>query len=250
MNPEARGKLVFALDVGGNLSKALDWVELLKDHVGLFKVGKESFTYFGPEIVHRIHERGGRVFLDLKFHDIPNTVARASEAAAGLGVGIFNLHALGGRTMMAEAVRSVKALSEQRGAPMPVMLAVTVLTSMKEGDLRDLGFNCSPEALVVRLALMAQEAGMSGVVASPQELTAVRRACGNDFVILTPGIRSGDALSKDDQARTLSPYEAVSKGANYIVVGRPISGAADPVRAADDICRQIGDALAHTSKTA
>ena len=249
MNPEARKKLVFALDVGGDLAKALEWVDLLKNHVGLFKVGKESFTHFGPEIVHRIHERGGSVFLDLKFHDIPNTVARASEAAARLGVSMFNLHALGGRAMMAEAVRSVKALSTEQGMPMPVMLAVTVLTSMKGSDLKDLGFNCSPEELVVRLALLAKEAGMSGVVASPQELTAVRRACGDDFIILTPGIRSGDAPPKDDQARTLSPFEAVSKGADYIVVGRPISGAADPVRAADNICHEIEDALIKINQT-
>ena len=247
-SPEARQRLVFALDVGGDLQKAIQWVELLKDHVGIFKIGKESFTHFGPEIVRLIQERGGKVFLDLKFHDIPNTVARAAEAASELGVSIFNLHALGGRKMMIETVRSVRSLVEKKACTMPLILAVTVLTSLKDQDIEELGFSCTTGELVVKLALMAQEAGMSGVVASPQEISAIRKACGDELVILTPGIRWGENISKDDQARTLSPYEAVLKGADFIVVGRPISSASDPVHAADEICRQIEEALVHKDK--
>lgn len=244
LNPEARRRLVFALDVGGDLDKALQWVDLLKDHVGLFKVGKESFTHFGPQIIHCIQDRGGKVFLDLKFHDIPNTVARAAEAAAGLGVSIFNLHALGGKKMMSEAALAVRNWSESKGLPMPVVLAVTVLTSLKDHEIRELGFPCSAGELAVKLAVMAKESGLSGVVASPQEVAAIRKACGGEFVILTPGIRWGEAVKGDDQSRTLSPYEAVLKGSDYLVVGRPISGAADPVGAADEIGRQISEALA------
>ena len=197
MSPEAKKRLVFALDVGGDLQKAVQWVDLLKDHVGLFKVGKESFTHFGPEIVAGIRQRGGKVFLDLKFHDIPNTVARAAEAATRLGVSIFNLHALGGEKMMAEAVLSVRKLSEKMNIPMPLILAVTVLTSLKDQDVRDLGFPYSAGELALKLAKMARNAGLSGVVASPREVSAIREACGEDFVILTPGIRWGEKLQGD-----------------------------------------------------
>ncbi len=248
-NPEARNRLIFALDVGGDRQKAIEWVDLLKEHVGLFKVGKESFTHFGPDIVQSIRERGGQVFLDLKFHDIPNTVARAAEAAAELGVSIFNLHALGGKKMMAAAVESVRKWTEKNNCPMPLIIAVTVLTSLKDQEIKDLGFSCSSEELVLHLARMARDAGLSGVVASPREARAIREACGRDFMILTPGIRWGEKVPGDDQARTLSPYEAVLDGSDFLVVGRPISGAADPVRVADDICAQIGEALAARAKT-
>jgi len=248
LNPEARKRLVFALDIGGDLQKAVQWVDLLKDHVGIFKVGKESFTHFGPQIVKLIQERGGRVFLDLKFHDIPNTVARAAEAAAELGVSIFNLHALGGKKMMAETVASVRKWAEKSGLPMPLILAVTVLTSLKDQEINEIGFPCSAGELALSLATMAREAGLSGVVASPQEVTAIRKACGEDFVILTPGIRWGEKLAGDDQSRTLTPYEAVLRGSDFLVVGRPISGAPDPVRVADEICVQIAKALADRGK--
>ncbi len=248
MNPDARKRLVFALDVGGDLQEALKWVDLLKDHVGIFKVGKESFTRFGPEIVNRIKERGGEVFLDLKFHDIPNTVARASEAAVDLGVSMFNLHALGGRKMMEEAVGAVRKLTSEKRLPMPVMLAVTVLTSLKDEDIKALGFPCTAEELALKLARTAREAGMSGVVASPKEAAAIRQACGNDFVILTPGVRGAGKVSGDDQARTLSPYEAVLQGADFLVVGRPIKTAPDPIAAADQICEEIEKALADRSR--
>lgn len=247
-NPEARDRLIFALDVGGDQQKAIQWVDLLKDHVGLFKVGKESFTHFGPQIVQSIQERGGRVFLDLKFHDIPNTVSRAAEAAAELGVSIFNLHALGGKKMMAAAVESVRTWTGKNSRPMPLMIAVTVLTSLKDQEIKDLGFSCSSEELVLNLARMARDSGMSGVVASPREVAAIREACGGDFTIVTPGIRWGERVPGDDQARTLSPYEAVLNGSDFLVVGRPISGAADPVRVADEICLQIDEALAKRGK--
>jgi orotidine-5'-phosphate decarboxylase len=248
LNPEARKRLVFALDIGGDLNKAIYWVELLKDHVGMFKVGKESFTYFGPEIVKRIQERGGRVFLDLKFHDIPNTVARAAEAATGMGVSLFNVHALGGKKMMSETVESVRRFSERNNAPMPIILAVTVLTSLHDQDIKELGFPFSTGEMVLKLAEIAKSAGVSGVVASPQETAAIRKACGEDFVILTPGIRWGEKLPSDDQARTSSPYEAVLNGSDYIVVGRPIRSAPDPVHVADEICEQIDAALAERQK--
>jgi orotidine-5'-phosphate decarboxylase len=241
---EAKKRLIFALDMGEDLEKTLEWVDRLKDHVGLFKVGKEAFTHFGPEIVQRIQDRGGRVFLDLKFHDIPNTVAKAAEGAVKLGVAMFNLHALGGRDMMVQALSSARKAAGDAGVPTPVILAVTVLTSLSGGDLKDLGFLMSPDELVVKLAQMARAAGMSGVVASPREVSAIRAVCGRNFLIVTPGIRLGDEVGKDDQKRVDTPREALRNGADYIVVGRPIRLARDPAVAADRIVEEIGLGLA------
>jgi len=245
----ARSRLILALDVGGDVEDALSWVGRLKGHVGMFKVGKEAFTSFGPAIVKSVQERGGKVFLDLKFHDIPNTVAGAAEAATKLGVAMFNLHALGGRKMMEEAVRAAKAVSERMGSPMPVVLAVTVLTSLNEGDMEELGFHkASPQQLVVRLARLAKEAGVSGVVASAQEAESIRDACGRDFVIVTPGIRTSGTTQRDDQKRVVTPEEAVRRGADYLVVGRPILEAPDPVAAADGIVEAIAAGMASRGK--
>ena len=241
----ARSRLILALDVGGDVEGALSWVGRLKGRVGMFKVGKETFTSFGPEIVRGVQERGGKVFLDLKFHDIPNTVAAAAEAATRLGVAMFNLHALGGRKMMEEAVRAAKAVSERMGSPMPVVLAVTVLTSLNDRDMEELGFHeTSPQRLVVRLARLAKEAGVSGVVASAQEAEIIRAACGGDFVIVTPGIRTNGSTQRDDQKRVVTPEEAVRRGADYLVVGRPIIKAPDPVAAADGILEAMAAGLA------
>lgn len=250
MSEEARGRLILALDVGGNIGEALAWTERLKDHVGMFKIGKEAFTTFGPDIVRRVEENGGKVFLDLKFHDIPNTVARAAEAAAKLGVSMFNVHALGGRKMMEEAVHASGDASRRFHLPAPIVLAVTVLTSLGDDDVVDMGFG-EPSAhdLAVRLARLAKDAGVSGVVASAREVPAIREACGGDFIIVTPGIRSESSVAGDDQKRVLTPEEAVRRGADFLVVGRPITTSADPVAAADEMVRAIAKGMARRAES-
>jgi len=243
-NNAPRERLIFALDVGGGQEEALSWVDRLWDHVGLFKVGKESFVRYGTEIVRRIHARGGKVFLDLKFHDIPHTVARAAEAAFELGVTMFNVHALGGRRMMIDTVSAVSQLSERRGKPRPIVLAVTVLTSLNDDDLRMMGFNGGTRETALNLARLAQDAGVSGVVASAEDAAAIRAACGSPFLIVTPGIRGTKAVAGDDQKRAAAPREAVGCGADYLVVGRPIRQAADPAGEADAIVEEIAAGLA------
>jgi orotidine-5'-phosphate decarboxylase len=244
VNNPSRERVVFALDVGDGIAEALSWVDRLKGHVGLFKVGKESFVRYGPEIVRLIHARGAKVFLDLKFHDIPNTVARAAEAASALGVAMFNLHALGGRSMMLETVKAVQRLAEQSGQPAPIVLAVTVLTSLNDEDLRAMGFNRGAHETALDLARMAQDAGVSGVVASAEEAAAIRMACGSEFLIVTPGIRGVREVTGDDQKRIVSPCDAVRYGADFLVVGRPIRQAADPAGKADEIAGEIARGLA------
>lgn len=239
----SRDKLIFALDLGEDLDEAVRWTDLLKDHVGMFKVGKEAFTRFGPRIVSSIRERGGKVFLDLKFHDIPNTVAMASQAAVKLGISMFNIHALGGREMMARAVDSVNQTVTTLGIAPPVLLAVTVLTSLNDSDIKEIGFGCTTGELVVKLAVSARDAGVSGVVASAQDVSSIRKACGEDFVIVTPGIRPGTTVTRDDQKRTLTPRDAIAMGADYLVVGRPIRLADDPVAVADSITEDIASGL-------
>jgi orotidine-5'-phosphate decarboxylase len=233
-NRQACDKLIFALDAAG-YEDAMKWVELLSGHVGMFKVGKELFTALGPQIIKSIKERGQKVFLDLKFHDIPNTVARAAEAAVGLGVDMFNVHASGGSRMIQESVSAALTCAGKLGKAKPIFLAVTVLTSLNNDDLAEIGFQRNTGELVVRLAKLAQKAGASGVVASPLDIALLRKSLGDDFIIVTPGIRGADEKAKDDQKRTLSAYEAVKEGADYIVVGRPIRKAEDPLTA----CRQI-----------
>jgi orotidine-5'-phosphate decarboxylase len=242
-NEEAREKLIFALDMGRGFDEAMSWVRLLTGHVGLFKVGKEAFTRFGPRLVEEIQKAGSRVFLDLKFHDIPNTVARAAEGAVEMGVAMFNVHALGGMSMMAETAKAVRETARKRELPEPVVLGVTVLTSLNDDDLRALGFSCSTAELVLRLARMARDAGLSGVVASAQDVEAVRQACGEGFAIVTPGIRGSARVAGDDQKRVLSAEEAIRRGSDYLVVGRPIQTAEDPVAAADELCREIARGL-------
>jgi len=250
LNEDARGRLILALDVGGEIDEALTWMERLKDHVGMFKIGKEAFTSFGPDIVRRVEDKGGKVFLDLKFHDIPHTVGRAAEAATKLGVSMFNVHALGGREMMAAAVRSAGDAARRFGMPRPVVLAVTVLTSLGDDDLAEVGFG-DPSALraAVRLAELAKDSGVSGVVASPREVPAIRQACGPDFIVVTPGIRAETGLAGDDQKRVLTPEEAVRGGSDFIVVGRPITSAADPEAAADEMVRAIARGMTLREKS-
>jgi orotidine-5'-phosphate decarboxylase len=243
-NNSPRDRLIFALDVGGGLEEALSWVGRLWNHVGLFKVGKESFVRYGTEIVRQIHARGGKVFLDLKFHDIPNTVARAAEAACGLGVAMFNLHALGGMRMMVETVGAVRTFTERSGGKPPLILAVTVLTSLNDDDLKLLGFNGGTRETALHLARLAQDAGVSGVVASAEDAAAIRQACGGQFWIVTPGIRGAKEVAGEDQKRIVTPAEAVAAGADYLVVGRPIRQAADPAGEADAITEEIVRGLA------
>ncbi len=243
-NNGARDRLIFALDVGGRYEEALSLVGRLKDHVGMFKVGKEAFTLYGPRIVESVQSQGGKVFLDLKFHDIPNTVARASESAVKLGVGMFNVHASGGMKMMTEAVDAVKKLSAEMNRPLPLILAVTILTSLNDDDLAMMGFGHGTEEMVTLLAGLAFKAGVGGVVCSPQDIVSVRRACGKEFAIVTPGVRGVAPVAGDDQQRTLSPQEAIRLGADYLVVGRPIRMAQDPAKEADAIVEAIAEGLA------
>lgn len=238
-----RERLIFALDIGGDMAEALSWVDRLWNHVGLFKVGKESFVRHGTEIVRQIHARGGRVFLDLKFHDIPNTAARAAEAACELGVAMFNLHALGGKKMMMETVGAVRSFSERAGTRPPVVLAVTILTSLTDQDLDVIGVGRGTKEATLHLARLAQDAGMSGVVASAADADAIRKACGGEFLIVTPGIRGGAQVAGDDQKRIVTATEAVTGGADYLVIGRPIRQAADPAGKADQIVREIAQGL-------
>jgi orotidine-5'-phosphate decarboxylase len=234
----AAGRLVLALDTDSDRD-ALEIVDELKDAVGLFKVGHQLFTAYGPDIVRRIIGRGGRVFLDLKYHDIPNTVAKASAEAVRLGASIFNVHALGGLDMMKAAAESAKETADKLGVPVPMVLAVTILTSMDERSLRkELKIVRSLQREVSHLARLARRAGMHGVVASPQEIKMLRRAVRGEFVILTPGVRP-EWAGKDDQKRIMTPAEAVAAGANYIVIGRPVLKAEDRRAAVEKILEEI-----------
>lgn len=231
---EAKNKIIFALDVNG-LSEIDRFAELLAGKVGMFKVGKELFTATGPEAVRTVQRHGGRVFLDLKYHDIPNTVAKAMVEAARIGVQLANLHALGGAEMMETASSAVR---KEFGDERPQLLAVTVLTSSTEETLRNVGIDHSVQDMVVRLAKLAQDSGMDGVVASPLEIGLIRKACGPDFLIVTPGVRPSFA-GADDQKRIMTPAEAVAEGADYLVIGRPIAKADNPQTAADLIAEEI-----------
>ncbi|MSN25586.1 MAG: orotidine-5'-phosphate decarboxylase [Geobacter sp.] len=232
---EAIKKIIFALDVKG-VNEIDRWAELLSGKVGMFKVGKELFTSCGPEAVKAVQRHGGQVFLDLKYHDIPNTVAQAMVAAAGLGVQLTNLHALGGAEMMETAANAVR--KEFSEAVRPKLLAVTILTSSTVETLRQVGIEHSVPDMVVRLAKLAKESGMDGVVASPLEISLIREACGPDFLIVTPGVRPSFA-AVDDQKRIMSPSDAVQAGADCLVIGRPIAKAGDPADAARLIAEEI-----------
>jgi len=235
MTPEqAREKIIFALDVKG-LDDVNRYAAMLSGKVGMFKIGKELFTACGPASVEAVLDRGGKVFLDLKYHDIPNTVAQAMVAASRLGVELVNLHALGGLEMMRTAVNEVH---RQTGVQRPKLLAVTILTSSTAETLQQVGIGHAVDKMVVRLARLAQEAGMDGVVASPLEIELIRETCGPDFLIVTPGVRPAFA-EMDDQKRVLTPAEAFRAGADYLVIGRPIAKAADPVKAAEMIVEEI-----------
>jgi orotidine-5'-phosphate decarboxylase len=232
-------KILVALDVESR-AEALALADALRGSVGGFKIGSRLFTAEGPSIVRALAERGDRVFLDLKFHDIPNTVATAVAAATQLGVWMVNVHAAGGLAMMRAARTAAHDAAAAHELTPPLVIAVTVLTSLNQAALRETGVIIDLMDQVLRLAELAKEAQLDGVVASPRETAAIRSRCGPGFAIVTPGIRGGAAAaSKDDQERTMSPADAIAAGASYLVVGRPIIAAPDPRDAAEKIAAAV-----------
>lgn len=216
-------KIIVALDYEKE-AEALALVDQIDPSLCRLKVGKEMFTTLGMNFVKQLHQRNFDVFLDLKYHDIPNTVARAVRSAADLGVWMVDLHASGGLRMMEEA----KRILEPYGKDAPLLIAVTVLTSMEDLDLLQIGINASPMEQVLRLAHLTQRAGLDGVVCSPQEVKILRNACGEDFKLVTPGIRPIGA-DFGDQRRVMTPTAAIRAGSDYLVIGRPITKADNPV---------------------
>ena len=245
-------KLIVALDVDST-ARARQLISELREHVGLFKVGSQLFTAAGPEIVREIVRSGSRVFLDLKFHDIPNTVAAAGVEATRLGVSIFNVHAAGGGEMMERTADAVSRVAESEGLSRPAVIAVTVLTSADATTLEATGVAAEPKAHVLRLAALAAKSGMDGVVASTHEVSSIRAEVTRPgFLIVTPGVRPG-GTPHDDQKRVMSPAAAIRAGADYLVVGRPITGADDPIAAAMAISAEMESStksLAHEEGTA
>lgn len=234
-------EIIVSLDLS-DFKKIKELVGALKGLIGFFKVGAIPFTYFGHDIISFLKDDGHRVMLDLKYHDIPNTVARACEGAMELGVDFITLHTSGGFSMLEEAVKATLMVSDLKRIAKPTLLGITVLTSLDEAYLKDLfgDIKRSLEEQVVFLAQLARSAGLDGVVASPKEIALIRRECGKDLVIVTPGIRPDDgAIESDDQARVMTPSEAIRAGANHIVIGRPIIKAADPRAAAEKIVKEI-----------
>jgi orotidine-5'-phosphate decarboxylase len=231
--------ILVALDVPTS-QHAIALVDSLRETVGGFKIGKQLFTAEGPAIVRQISELGERVFLDLKFHDIPNTVAGAVSSAVSTGAWMINVHASGGRKMMAAAAEAASATAQRLGRERPLVIGVTVLTSLDQMQLHETGVTSAVLDHVVHLAQLAKASGLDGVVASPHEISAIRQACGADFAIVTPGIRpKAPPGGTDDQARTMGPAEALKAGASYLVIGRPITAAPDPRAAAQEIRAQL-----------
>ncbi|HEU0189248.1 MAG TPA: orotidine-5'-phosphate decarboxylase [Gallionella sp.] len=226
-------KIIIALDYPSPVP-ALALAERVQPSLCRLKVGKELFTASGPALLEQLMRRGFEVFLDLKFHDIPNTAAQACKAAASLGVWMVNVHALGGRKML-EASREAIACSVRP----PKLIAVTLLTSMAQEDLADIGINATPAEMVLRLATLARDSGLDGVVCSAKEAVLLRKHCGNAFCLVTPGIRP-ERSSLNDQSRVMTPQAALQAGSSYLVIGRPITQAADPLQALLDICKDIG----------
>jgi orotidine-5'-phosphate decarboxylase len=239
-----RSSLIVALDFD-SLSSAVKFAKQVADLVGMFKIGNQLFTAAGPAAVKEISALSAGVFLDLKFHDIPNTVAGAVLSAAAMsGVQLVNVHALGGKAMLEAAVQAISA-GVPMGADRPRLLALTILTSMDQKAMKEVGISGTPKLRVVKLAQLAKSAGVDGVVASVEEARAIRKACGRDFLIVTPGVRpkgQAAASDQDDQARKATPAEAIRAGADFLVVGRPILAAADPRAAAQSIVDEIAAA--------
>lgn len=240
-------RILVALDVA-SAAQATALADTLRGAVGGFKIGKQLFTAEGPSIVRTLADCGDRVFLDLKFHDIPNTVAGAVSSAVTTGAWMVNVHASGGRKMMEAAAEAATMAAQKSGRKRPLVIGVTVLTSLDQAQLNETGIRVPVLDHVVHLATLARTSGLDGVVASPQEIAAIRSACGPEFLIVTPGIRPASAAEdqsvgsggpRDDQARTMRPAAAVAAGASYLVIGRPITAAAHPRRAAQDIVNEL-----------
>jgi len=225
---DPKEKIIIALDVGTK-REALALAEALKE-ARVFKIGLELFTAEGPALLEEAVRMGKRPFLDLKYHDIPNTVAGAVRSATRKGVHMLTLHTSGGIEMMAAAARAALEESARTGKERPVLLGVTVLTSLKDEDLRRIGFAHAVADQVLRLAVLAKDSGLDGIVCSPHEIESIKRECGGDFLVVTPGIRPAWAAAQD-QKRIMTPAEAISKGADYLVIGRPITGAPSPQEA-------------------
>lgn len=238
-------KLIVALDVD-TPAQALSLAKELQGVAGMFKIGSQLFTLAGPQIVKDVLATGAKVFLDLKFHDIPHQVAGAARSAAQLGVSLFTLHASGGAEMMQRAVEAVSDAAAKEGTARPAVLAVSVLTSMDANALAQIGVNSSPEESVLRLVKLAEQSGVDGVVASPREAAMIRTTVAKkNFLIVTPGIRPA-GNEAGDQRRVATPAAALAAGADYLVVGRPITAAADPLAAA----RQIAAEMSQSTGTA
>lgn len=243
MHDEVKERLIVALDVE-SAEEAREMFTRLRDYAGMFKIGSQLFTAAGPTFVRELVAAGASVFLDLKFHDIPNTVASAGVEAARLGVSMFNVHALGGGEMMRRTMEAVRETCAREGITRPRVIAVTVLTSADSATLAEVGIPSAPETIVALLARLAQACGLDGVVASPREVALVRAAIRKgDFLIVTPGVRPQGAAA-DDQKRIMTPAEAVLAGANYLVMGRAILKAEDPQRAALKVVEEMAQALA------
>ncbi len=238
--PEARARLAVALDLGGR-SALLAMARRVAPEAGVLKLGLEAFVAEGPALVREVVAAGAEVFLDLKLHDIPNTVGRAAAAAVATGAAIVNCHASGGRDMMRAFGDGGRAAASAAGRPAPKLVAVTVLTSLDAAALAAIGLAGSPRDAAVRLASLAKEAGLDGVVCSPEEIAAIRAACGPDFLLVVPGVRPAGAAA-GDQKRVATPAAAIRAGADLLVVGRPITGAPDPAEAARAIVAEIAGA--------
>lgn len=237
-NRTARDKIIVALDVA-NAERAQRIIDELNGAVGAFKIGLQLFTAAGAPFVSKLVERGHKIFLDVKFHDIPNTVAKASVEAARLGVWMFNVHASGGGEMLIRARSEVAEMCEKNNLPKPLLIGVTVLTSSNEQTLKETGIECAVGEQVLRLAHLTESSGFDGVVASPLEIASIRQNVKNkDFLIVAPGIRP-ESATNDDQKRVMTPQQALAAGADFLVIGRPITGAADKFAALEKIMGEI-----------
>ncbi|MEO8537344.1 MAG: orotidine-5'-phosphate decarboxylase [Betaproteobacteria bacterium] len=239
MNTPTRPRVIVALDFA-NPMRALGLAERLDPHECGLKVGKELFVTAGPDPVRWMVERGFNVFLDLKFHDIPNTVAQACAAATRLGVWMLNVHAAGGRPMLKAARDAVAATAAEAGRPRPLLVAVTVLTSLDQAALHETGIDLDAGRHVLRLAALARDCGLDGIVCSPIEASSMRSAFGPEFALVTPGIRLA-GNPRDDQVRVSTPEMAAAAGADYLVIGRPITAAADPMAVLAEINLALKD---------
>ena len=244
----ARGRLAVALDLPDR-AQLLAMARRVSPEAGLLKLGLEAFVAEGPSLVREVAGSGARVFLDLKLHDIPNTVGRAAAAAARTGAAILNCHAAGGAEMMRAFGQEGRAAAAKAGLSAPKLIAVTILTSLDAAAVHAVGLTGSPREAALRLAVLAQGAGLDGVVCSPDEIAVIRGACGKDFFLVVPGVRPAGA-TQGDQKRVATPGDAIRAGADLLVVGRPITGAPDPAAAARAIIAEMTAAIAPTVEPA